>query len=265
MMTRCHAVPGTLFFQSPEQETNSLEILVDVRHGDAEVEFFEDFYTDVHKNDTFAVFNHAEQYGIIAHDRARKRILLERPYGERTETSVRGRIVKSVGRPADIYSLGALLYYLISGAYANPKSLYDAFRQFLEYKGTENNTIAEYLEYQYGMIRNLRTPRQEGNERDLAPSDRFFSYKHYLDGNGEVIDLEVMQIVARAMIRTKPDSYCHAADLETEGISTMVRDIAALSLRYGLDPRARTALLAGVQRARPHGVLRRLFGRRPRA
>jgi hypothetical protein len=50
-------------------------------------------------------------------------------------------VVKSVGRPADIYSLGALFYYLISGAYANPKNLFDAFRKFVEYeKRDETNS-----------------------------------------------------------------------------------------------------------------------------
>ena len=39
----------------------------------------------------------------------------------------------------------------------------------------------------------------------MAPADRFFSYKHYLDGNGELIDLAVMRIIAKAMIRNKPD------------------------------------------------------------
>ena len=44
------------------------------------------------------------------------------------------------------------------------------------------------------MIRNLRAPRAEGEAGGvtLAPSDRFFSYKHYLDGNGELIDPAVM-------------------------------------------------------------------------
>ncbi|HEY2518105.1 MAG TPA: protein kinase, partial [Polyangiaceae bacterium] len=37
-----NSVPGTQFFQSPEQETNVIELLVNVQQGSPEVEFFED-------------------------------------------------------------------------------------------------------------------------------------------------------------------------------------------------------------------------------
>src|SRR3569833_3428180 len=40
-MTRFQAVPGTLYFQSPEQETNTFELLVNTTQGSPEVEFFE--------------------------------------------------------------------------------------------------------------------------------------------------------------------------------------------------------------------------------
>ncbi|MBS1119439.1 MAG: serine/threonine protein kinase, partial [Deltaproteobacteria bacterium] len=49
-MTRFQAVPGTLYFQSPEQETNTFEILVNCTQGSPEVEFFEDFYIDIYEN-----------------------------------------------------------------------------------------------------------------------------------------------------------------------------------------------------------------------
>ena len=52
-MTRFQAVPGTLYFQSPEQETNVIELLVNVQQGSPEVEFFEDFYIHIAKNDSF--------------------------------------------------------------------------------------------------------------------------------------------------------------------------------------------------------------------
>lgn len=232
------AVPGTLFFQSPEQETNIIELLVNVQQGSPEVEYFEDFYIQIAKNDSFSLFNRGEQYAVVYADRARKRLVLAKPYRDVTETNVRARIQKAVGRPADIYSLGAMLYYLISGAYANPKTLYDAFHKFVEYeKADENNTIESYLQHEYGVIQSLRTPRQDGTE--VAPADRFFSYKHYLDGNGDLIDGNIMLVIAKCMIRNKPDSYCQPHDLETRGISDLVQDLIGLYSVYGMHASAR--------------------------
>ncbi len=234
------AVPGTLFFQSPEQETNILELLVNVQQGVPEVEYFEDFYIQIAKNDSFSLFNRNEQYPILYADRARKRLVLARPYRETTETNVRARIQKSVGRPADIYSLGATFYYLISGAYANPKTLYDAFHKFIEYeRADENNTIEAYLRHEYSVINSLRAPKTQDGQPEVAPADRFFSYKHYLDGNGELIDPNVMLIIGKCMIRNKPDSYCQAHDLETRGVSELVTDLINLYSLYGFSPGAR--------------------------
>jgi serine/threonine protein kinase len=242
-MTQMKAVPGTLFFQSPEQETNVIELLVNVQQGSPEVEFFEDFYIQIAKNDNFSIFNRNESYPILYADRARKRIVLARPFREVSETNVRAKIQKSVGRPADIYSLGAMLYYLMSGAYANPKTLYDAFHKFIEYeRADENNTIEGYLAHEYSVINSLRAPKQDGQQ--VAPADRFFSYKHYLDGNGELIDPNVMRIIAKCMIRNKPDSYCQAHDIETKGISELVADLIELYSLYGVHPAARPMHLA---------------------
>lgn len=237
------AVPGTLFFQSPEQETNIIELLVNVQQGSPEVEFFEDFYIQIAKNDSFSLFNRGDQYSIVYADRNRKRLTLSRPYRDVTEANVRARIQKAVGRPADIYSLGAMLYYLISGAYANPKTLYDAFHKFVEYeKAEETNTIEGYLQHEYGVIQSLRAPKQDGSE--VAPADRFFSYKHYLDGNGDLIDGNIMLVIAKCMIRNKPDSYCQPHDLETRGISELVGDLIGLYSVYGMHSAARPTNLA---------------------
>ncbi|MBX3204135.1 MAG: protein kinase [Labilithrix sp.] len=234
------AVPGTLFFQSPEQETNILELLVNVQQGLPEVEYFEDFYIQIAKNDSFSLFNRSEQYPILYADRARKRLVLARPFRETSETNVRARIQKSVGRPADIYSLGATFYYLISGAYANPKTLYDAFHKFIEYeRADENNTIEAYLRHEYSVINSLRAPKTQDGQPEVAPADRFFSYKHYLDGNGELIDPNVMLIIGKCMIRNKPDSYCQAHDLDTRGVSELVTDLINLYSLYGFSPGAR--------------------------
>ncbi|HRC59312.1 MAG TPA: hypothetical protein PKU97_25495, partial [Kofleriaceae bacterium] len=261
-MTRFQAVPGTLYFQSPEQETNTFELLVNVTQGSPEVEFFEDFYIDIYENDTFSLFNRNECYSIAAADRARKKLLLARPFAETSETNVRGRVLKSVGRPADIYSLGAVFYYLISGAYANPKNLFDAFRKFVEYeRKDESNSIAAYVEHEYRTIQNLRAPKPEGQGApELAPEDRFFSYKHYLDGNGELIDPMIMMIIGKAMARNKPDSYCLSYDLRTTGISSMVHDLLSLYVHYGIDPSARLAYQnEAYQGPKKTGTMRRAF------
>jgi serine/threonine protein kinase len=238
-MTQLKSVPGTLFFQSPEQETNLLELLVNVVQGSPEVEFFEDFYIQIAKNDAFALFNRGEEYTVLYADRAKKRLVLDRPYRDVSEINVRAKIRKSVGRPADIYSLGATFYYLISGAYANPKTLYDAFHGFIEYETPdETNTVDAYLGHEYGIIESLRAPKQEKGAAVVAPADRFFTYKHYLDGNGDLIERQVMKIVAKCMIRNKPDSYCQAHDIETKGISDLVQDLIDLYALYGFHPAA---------------------------
>ncbi len=260
-LPRFQSVPGTLYFQSPEQETNSFEMLVNCTQGSPEIEFFEDFYIDIAKNDTFSLFNRSEQYTILAADRARKKLLLQRPFAEPDEVNVRGRVLKAVGRPADIYSLGALLYYLITGAYGNPKALYDSFRQFVEYsKADDNNTVVAFLEHEYGTIQSIRAPKPEGpGAPEVAFEDRFFSYKQYLDGNGELIDLPIMMIIAKAMIRNKPDSYCLSHDLQTTGSSQMVHDLLALYIQYGVDPNARLARSSAYQPPKKTGSMRRAF------
>jgi serine/threonine protein kinase len=265
--TNMKSVPGTLFFQSPEQETNVLELLVNVTQGSAEVEFFEDFYISIEKNDTFVLFNRNEQYPILYADRARKKVVLGRTYREASESNVRAKVQKSVGRPADIYSIGALFYYMISGAYANPKTLYDNFHKFIEYERVdESNTIRSYLEHEYSVINSLRAPKTEQGV-EVAPADRFFSYKHYLDGNGELIDANVMMIIARCMIRNKPDSYCQTHEIETTGISEVMQDMIDLYTVFGVHPSAQPAAMAltKTNAARsPLGRQIRSFGNRVR-
>jgi serine/threonine protein kinase len=244
-MTNLKSVPGTLFFQSPEQETNVLELLVNVVQGSPEVEFFEDFYIQIAKNDTFSLFNRTDEYVILYADRAKKRIVLDRPYREPSEINVRAKIRKSVGRPADIYSLGAMFYYLASGAYANPKTLYDAFHKFIEYENPdETNTIEGYLNHEYSIIESMRAPKQGQGAATVAPADRFFTYKHYLDGNGDLIEPHVMKIIAKCMMRNKPDSYCQAHDVETKGISLLVQDLIDLYAVYGFHPAAGSTQMA---------------------
>jgi serine/threonine protein kinase len=266
-VTRFHGVPGTLFFQSPEQETNSLELLVNVEQGSAEVDYFEDFYMPIAKNDFFQIFNRSERYPVVGADRVKNKLLLGVPFRQRSERNVRAKIIKSVDRPADIYSLGATFYYLVSGAYANPKSLYESFHKFIEYeRDDEQNTVESYIEHEYEVINSLRTPKKDHDKPLVAPADRFFTYKHYLDGNGELIDARVMRILARAMIRNKPDSYCQAWDVETTGISDFVGDLLQLYAEFGVDASVRAALGHVTHATRPNFFVRtwnRLFrGRR---
>lgn len=229
-----HAVPGTLYFESPEQEMNIVELLVNVQEGSPEIEYFEDFYIDVGKGDTFALFNRKTEYPVLYNDRAKKRLVLKAPYPEASETNIRARVQKGVGRPADIYSLGALFYYLISGAFGNPKALYDTLHKFVEYeRADDSNTISAYVRHEYEKLNAVRSPKAHAPGKNVAPADRFFSFKHYLDGNGELIDPAVMTVIVRCMVRNKPDSYCQAHDLSTTGISKMVAELTNLYSLFG--------------------------------
>ena len=89
-----------------------------------------------------------------------------------------------------------------------------------------------------------RAPKTEGAGVNVAPADRFFSYKHYLDGNGELIDPHVMAIIAKCMIRNKPDSYCQPHETETRGISDLMQDLIDLYSVYGFQPGAAGSSLA---------------------
>ncbi|MBX7081813.1 MAG: protein kinase [Nannocystaceae bacterium] len=269
-VTRLHGVPGTLFFQAPEQETNAFEILVNVAQGSKEVTYFEDFYIAIAENDTFELFNRGKRYPVAGADLPKRRLYLARAFEDATENNVRAKIIKSVDRPADIYSLGALFYYLITGTHGNPKTLYDAFYKFIEYDGptdgeaANQNTIEAYIEHEYSVIQSLRAPKvDEHNQPVLAPADRFFSYKHYLDGNGELIDKNIVKVIAKAMIRNKVDSYCQASDVTTTGIAAFVNDLRQLYGGFGTYMPTRPGTLVLSQNAAGpragEGVLARLW------
>ena len=73
-----------------------------------------------------------------------------------------------------------------------------------------------------------------------------------------------MVIIARAMIRNKPDSYCLAWDGHTEGITELVRDLIALYTHHGIDPAVRPGWSPSApppprRRARGTSRIRRLF------
>lgn len=193
---------------------------------------------------------------MIACEGARKVLVLERPFAEADEVHVRGRIVKAVGRPADVYSIGALFYYLITGATGNPKALFDSFKRFAEYdKDDDTNTVTAYIEHEYRRIHAIGAPKP--GTHDVAFADRFFSCKQYLDGNAELIDPQIMLVIVKAMIRNKADSYCLSYDLESTGISAMVHDLLALYVAVGVDPSARFAHAAKFRPVRRSGPARR--------
>ena len=223
----------------PEQETNVLELLVNVTAGRARGRILRGLlHPDLEERFTFSLFNRSEQqYPILYADRARKRLVLARPYRETSARPTYARASRSrVGRPADIYSLGATFYYLISGAYANPKTLYDAFHKFIEYeRADENNTIESYLRHEYSVINSLRAPKTlRTASPEVAPADRFFSYKQLPRRQRRAHRPERdADHRASCMIRNKPDSYCQAHDLDTRGVSDLVvgPDQPLLSLR----------------------------------
>ena len=63
-----------------------------------------------------------------------------------------------------------------------------------------------------------------------------------------------MMIIAKAMIRNKPDSYCLSYDLRTTGISAMVHDLLSLYIAVRHRPvGAHRVLERGLQRAEEVG------------
>jgi hypothetical protein len=118
--------------------------------------------------------------------------------------------------------------------------------------------VAAYIEHEYRTIQNLRAPKEHEGV-DLAPEDRFFSYKHYLDGNGELIDWKVMIIVAKAMVRNKPDSYSTSWDLRTTGIQQFVHDLLGLYTHFGVDPAVRIGNFETQPLIRSKGAMRRAW------
>jgi len=70
-----------------------------------------------------------------------------------------------------------------------------------------------------------------------------------------------MRIIARCMIRNKPDSYCQAHDVETRGVSELVQDLIDLYAVYGVHSAARPANLARRNAGPARGTLARSIGR----
>ena len=215
-MTRFRNVPGTIYFQSPEQETNTFELLVNVANGSHEVEYFEDFYIDVCENDVFSLYNRPEVYTIASADRARKRLILTTPV-RRAERAERAGQGDQGGGPAGghLFAGGAVL---LPGQrrLREPQVAVRLVPQVhrVRAQGQERTPSRATSSTSTASSRTCARPRTTTERVEVAPEDRFFSYKQYLDGGGELIDKEVMYIIARAMIRNKPDSYCMSWDLQ---------------------------------------------------
>ena len=209
------------------------------------------------QNDTFQIFNRNERYMVTGVDRERKKILLSSPFAEPTERNVRAKIVKSVDRPADIYSLGTLFYYLITGAYGNPKSLYDAFHKFIEYERRDaENTIDSYLDARISRHpERCARPRRKASTRRWRRPIASSATSTTSTATASSSTSSVMRIVAKAMIRNKPDSYCQAWEIDTHGVSDFISDLLTLCAEYGVDERARSSLqgrYAGPRTSRRH-------------
>ena len=243
-MTRFQQVPGTLFFQAPEQETNVLELLVNVESGSPEVEFFEDFYMHIAQNDTFSLFNRNEHYPVVGADRGAQEAHCCPSPAPRRASATCGRSRQERG-PAGRHLLAGRDVLLPDlRRLREPEVALRRFHKFIEYEraGREQHSRGVPRARVPGDP-NLRAPKKEADKPEVAPADRFFTYKHYLDGNGELIDQQVMLIIARAMIRNKPDSYCQAWDVDTPGISDLVADLVTLYGVFGVDASARPAYL----------------------
>ena len=122
-----------------------------------------------------------------------------------------------------------------------------------------------WLETGSGRVEALYLPpiQQGDRSRDgAAPKAPALLFAH---GNGELIDPNVMLVIARCMIRNKPDSYCQAHDLETRGISELVTDLINLYSLYGFTPGTRPTHLvhrtSTAKRAPFGGRLKRLWVR----
>ena len=84
------ACPARSTSRAPSRRRTRSSCSSTCTQGSPEVEFFEDFYIDIYENDTFSLFNRNELYSIAAADRARKKILLDRPFA-RAERDQRAR------------------------------------------------------------------------------------------------------------------------------------------------------------------------------
>ena len=194
------SVPGTQFFQSPEQETNVLELLVNTQQGSPEVEFFEDFYIHIAKNDTFSLFNR-ERVVPDPLRGPREEAPRSRPALPRHERDQRAREGAEERRPPGGHLLARrplLLFRSPARSGTRRRSTTPSTRSSSTSGPTRSNTIEAYLEHEYAVIRQLAAPKPtEGEGVEVAPANRFFSYKHYLDGNGDLIDPFVMKIIAQ--------------------------------------------------------------------
>jgi hypothetical protein len=72
-------------------------------------------------------------------------------------------------------------------------------------------------------------------------------------------------IIAKAMIRNKPDSYCQSWDVRTQGVTAMVRDLIGLYRHYGMDPALRasvnsyTSMDSGIVPTPRPSLIKRIF------
>jgi hypothetical protein len=70
-----------------------------------------------------------------------------------------------------------------------------------------------------------------------------------------------MLVIAKAMIRNKPDSYCTSWDLRTTGIQQLVHDLLSLYVHFGVDPSVRFGSLPTGNMSRKPGAMRRAWDR----
>ena len=67
-----------------------------------------------------------------------------------------------------------------------------------------------------------------------------------------------MLVIAKCMIRNKPDSYCQPHELDTRGISDLVADLIGLYATYGMHSAARPSTLVARGKVRRNLMKMRL-------
>ena len=141
-------------------------------------------------------------------------------------TSAR-KVQKSVGRPADIYSLGALLLLFDQRRLREPEDALRRVPQVHRVRARRREQHdrgvprARVLGHPARCARRKR--RRTAARRRRAGRSLLQRTSTTSTATASSSIPHVMKIIAKCMIRNKPDSYCQAHDVDTRGISELVQ------------------------------------------